>query len=294
MDVIFHIGLVKTASTFLQRRFFRELPNKVLYVGPVDHWPQHDDLLKEHRCLLISNENFSGNPLKCESRGLSYFEQFEKSVNTLNELFTNVKVIVGFREPSSFIESIYKQYLHEWGTRSWEEFIEHFQVNLVEGLYFSEYVNLLQRKFSSEQLFIYTLEELKQNQDETLMDLANFLEVPFVQNNEAHRRKPNKSVLERFEPTLIALNKTSAVWSKVFGFRLGLRLGSFVLNPSKLCRDILPRIFADGPSSRNLADLSAKYEQDWAETCEKISKIRIERHFARKAFMSAVDSGKAI
>ena len=117
-----HIGLIKTGTTYLQARIFPHL-NNVRLINPNQNLVSRQLLTKETR-FLISDEGISGCPYWSDRRDLRYPEQFALGVSRLKQILPNARVICCFREPAAFLQSAYKQYLHEGGTLQFENFFQ--------------------------------------------------------------------------------------------------------------------------------------------------------------------------
>jgi len=263
--VILHIGLRKTASTFLQHNVFPYIP-EVLY-------KQDSDLLLSYnvssgkKILLISNEDIPGWPYYLDGVHKSFFDQFKYSINLIKKIFKNPKIIVCFREPGSFIYSNYKQYLHEGGVMKWEDF---FSLEDGKGLlnkedyFFSKYVTYLFDNFNEEDICIYEFENFKNNNYETIIGLVRFI-MPDHQNfeiNLKNKRRSNPAVNYRFENTLIKLNEWNKYFIKKKGIRLQIRLFGKLINPRVLCQYIFPKFLKKIPE-RDLQSIHDYYREDW-------------------------------
>jgi len=120
-QMIFHVGLHKTATSFLQRRIYPLLEG-IAYAG----YPPPDGqtlrrvagLMRPGLPMLVSDEQLSGHPFR-----RSWIEEFETNVRGLAALFPDARIIVGFRHHRPWVISIYKQYLNKGGTRTLAAFL---------------------------------------------------------------------------------------------------------------------------------------------------------------------------
>ena len=169
-EIFVHIGFHKTGTTFLQRKIFPNLKN-VNYV----HNGKLLNLVGSYEKVLISNEAFSGIPYHWNEK--RYYEQFCSNIARLKSIFGNFKVIVGFREPSSMVNSFYKQFLHEGGVLTFEEFFGNHPEAVIqdEDLYFSRFYNHLRKNFDEEQLFCYDHSQLLYEPLRVISALLQFL-----------------------------------------------------------------------------------------------------------------------
>lgn len=149
-SIILHVGLHKTATTFLQSSIFPNFENVVFHNKKL----VLSNIPVNNKHILVSNEGMLGCPYF--TNGLDYFEQFKNSIDYLLNIFNRPKFIICFREPGSFINSCYKQYLHEGGTLDWNEYfsLEGDSIIKSHDFYFSKYVNYLSEKIPDKCLFM--------------------------------------------------------------------------------------------------------------------------------------------
>lgn len=131
-----HVGLHKTASTWLQEKVFNDYPNLDIISRPYtelsktfgklhfanDEVYSKNDLLKDielihdpNKDLLISDENFSGLP---------YFGYLNRTMiaNRLSEAFPEAEIILVLRKPLALMKSLYQQGIRTgWQTNSINE-----------------------------------------------------------------------------------------------------------------------------------------------------------------------------
>ena len=98
-NLIFHIGLHKTGTTYLQSHLFKKLD-----VNLIRGWESHRDLLKKShkRRTLISDEGISGDFMSD-----NYDKIFYENLNKISKWYNNPFIIFGIREQSKFIISLY-------------------------------------------------------------------------------------------------------------------------------------------------------------------------------------------
>jgi hypothetical protein len=113
-NLVFHIGLHKTGTTFLQSKIF---PN----VAGIDYmvWRNLEYFLRldETRRYLISCEGLSGYTFASR-------EAREKSIRSLGEMFPDARIIIVFRPHGDFVSSLYSQYIRYGGTLPIEKFFQ--------------------------------------------------------------------------------------------------------------------------------------------------------------------------
>lgn len=272
--VILHIGLMKTGSTYLQHSIFPELP--ITFLNNFNELGLHYDL---NQPILISNEGIAGNPYKTKLSN-SMFEHFKNSILSLNSMFKSPKIIFCVREPSSFILSTYKQYLHEGGTFPFEKFYSQENDSLViyEDFYFSKYVDFIFKHFDSKQIFIYDFDEFKNDKKEFLSRLIRFISEKRVIDYDKilSKRKANPSVPMVYEKGLIFGNKVNKWLLKNTGLRLQVRVFGKVLNTRVFFQYVLTRIYRP-TKERDISNIKELYNDDWLKVKKLIRNMRNQK-----------------
>lgn len=177
-DVILHIGLHKTGTTYLQRVLFPELPGLVSLVSAFRFRDLAAAAARSNR-ILISDEALCGLPFRSQR---SWLDEFRATVRGLAGLFPRAHVIIGVRRQDGMLLSLYKQYLHEGGTEPIERF---FDVRANRGLLrwqdleWQPRIGLLKNVFGAPP-FIYTQEEILNSPSHFVNDLTRFVGLPAV------------------------------------------------------------------------------------------------------------------
>lgn len=170
MEVIIHVGLPKTGTTFLQEEIFRKLNLKFIRSLSIVR------MATKEKKILISHEGLS----------IEYDKPAYKKyivAEYLKKLFPEAKIIVGIREKESWLKSIYSQYIREGGTKTFEEFYREFDK---EHLNFEKYISYLKSLF--DEVFIYRFEDLKNNKYEVVKEICNFIGEPIPKFSEKKYR----------------------------------------------------------------------------------------------------------
>ena len=259
-----HIGLMKTGTTFLQANIFPHL-NNVRLIKPNQNLVSHQLLSKETR-FLISDEGISGCPYWSDRRNLRYPEQFSLGVAKLRQILPHARVICCLREPAAFLQSAYKQYLHEGGTLEFEDFFQSTGDGVVtkSDLMFSRFIDYLRRSFNENDLFLYDFDDFQRSPGTVLEDMLDFLgasaDVGCLLAQPKARSNP--SVPLHLEPFLIRLNLISQKFRRLTGRHLQIGLAGKTLNGRVLAQYIAPR-FWTGSGTRDLSSLRAEFSDDW-------------------------------
>lgn len=139
-EIYIHIGMPKTATTYLQLNFFPNLKDfeyikkydsiigkvfdKILYHHPITY--NKNELKKDLDSyinnfkkdkIIISYESLLGN-------SFNSFMDFEKNIRSIKSFFPKAKIIFTFRRQDKWLESIYKQLLHQVWSITFKQFTD--------------------------------------------------------------------------------------------------------------------------------------------------------------------------
>ena len=187
--IIIHVGLHKTATTFLQQEIFPKIEN-INIIEPLYIWMK----LHPSKINLISNEILSGFPF-----GDNIAEERFSLINRLKLCFPDAKIIIGLREKKSFIHSLYKHYIKRGGMLPFNKWCNN-ELNK-DYLDFNKYVNHIKSLFDN--VFIYHYEELKKDTDTVIADMCGFMgvNIPSYEN-----KKHNVGYIDEQVPIARFLN----------------------------------------------------------------------------------------
>ena len=164
-DVFFHLGLPKTASTFLQYNFFPML-NDVKYF-PKKHFKKYHDLKPEpgKKYLFTSEKD----------------RNFEKAIAHISQKFPQAKIILVFRRHDDWIKSKYKYYIRKYGHRHFDDFFDMEENKGLwkrEDLYYQNKIQIIE-KYLENQPLILTFDELKTNPQNFIDQIADYMETTY-------------------------------------------------------------------------------------------------------------------
>lgn len=192
--VFFHVGLPKTASTFLQRNVFPHLGN-IFYVKKHD-FKQHRKKVAattEKRILL----SVEFNPHPGDKDG-------ERKLRDVKKAYAHVFPIIVLRKHSSWIKSRYKYHIRKHGTYSLQEFVDPNTRLGGQMRRFLEYytkIELLEKTFGHAPLVLFQ-EELKKQPAKAIQAIADYTGASFNEEDirisvvkKAYDEKPLKWVL---------------------------------------------------------------------------------------------------
>lgn len=166
IDVVLHVGLHKTATTFLQQEVFPKLDrcDSVNYVN-LSGGNNYDDILavpiQERKINIISREKLSGVPYIIEDKPyLSRVEARMLIARRLANVFLGARVLVGVRDKDDWLRSVFRQQSKMNPVYSSYRYFrdELFHDELLD---FEGYIELLKELFSD--VYVYRYEDLKED-----------------------------------------------------------------------------------------------------------------------------------
>jgi len=177
-NVVLHLGLHKTGTTFLQNYIFPNI-KEYNYIDRSHFW--HCGQFKN---VIISDEGFSGYPHLLDNDGSVMFE----NAKFLKKVFPNAKIILCLRNKESWVKSLYSEYLKSGGIYSFNTFKLKFS-NV--WFNFDEYISLLKNLFDD--VFICNFEDLKNHPNYFVHDICKFINVPIPKYKHTIVKKGFKS-----------------------------------------------------------------------------------------------------
>lgn len=193
-----HIGYQKSASSYLQEKFFKKHP-KINYINV-----ENPGKLSEYLYNTPSN-NFKLNYAKQlrDQEILPYLN--EKQINILADerftacwvspylvadrlytLFPNAKILVIIRNQFEILRSLYDMHPYSYfiQRKRWLNFKEWLNDNLenhdksfLEGIYYNKMLSYYAKLFGRENIKVYLFEELVSLNENTILSLSQFLDV---------------------------------------------------------------------------------------------------------------------
>lgn len=242
----------KTGTTFLQRNVF----NKVDEINFVTDRTIHNLSRRKHS-TLISSERLSGVGYKgCKE---IYADQIINNIINLKNTFRQAKLIIGFREPSSLINSLYKQFLHEGGVLKFEDFLRVNNYVLQKGDLLN-IIDELKHSYGKDNYLIYLQEDLKRDPKLVLAQFTEYLNLSKpIHLKEQEGKEINKSVPDNLEGTLIFLNKLNR---KLGGRLNNILLKKLNLSPRYMCQNFLPK-FIPSRETRDMSYIKDEFQEEW-------------------------------
>jgi len=163
-NIIFHVGLHKTGTTFLQRNVFYNMKNINFFCTDGRQFTGVKDIDK-NKINLISNEWYSGDPHVSKD-----FTRYKIGLDIATK-YPDSKVIVVFREKNSWMKSLYSQYIKNGGTYNFERWKRDFFNE--KYLDFKGYEKFLQKNFKK--VLVLWFEDLRKNPDNFIKSICDFI-----------------------------------------------------------------------------------------------------------------------
>jgi hypothetical protein len=194
-EIILHVGMHKTGTTFLQWNVFHfvdanylwhvfykswlkdllNLDKKVNYDKIKNKLPS---ILKNDKINILSEENI-------------YTYQFTKKddrfvlLDRIKKVFPEAKIIFGTRKKEENLVSWYVEYVAVGGILDFQGFLDKHMNQ--KKLDYEPYINKLNEYYGKENVFVYTLDELRKDQDALIKKICKFMG---VKEPEKYRKKP--------------------------------------------------------------------------------------------------------
>jgi len=197
VDVILHIGIQGTGTTFLQEEIFPKFPGVNLISKremealdilrspniSIEDREKLRPYLKNDMINLISDENiwwFHPDPWfqnKVHERRI-------KHIDRIKEIFPDARIIFGIRDIDELVISSYNYYVMIGGTKRFKDFQKEFQYYSRKDYRFDDYIEHLKELFGDENVYVYDYKEIKKGVNEYVKGFCDFIgvEVPAFEN----------------------------------------------------------------------------------------------------------------
>lgn len=181
-NLYIHIGLHKTGTTHLQNNIFPYIPDVSIIRG----FDLHRKLIyvPANNDILITDEGLSGKLWEG-----TYYQDFFNYAVKIKELYLNPKIILGVRDQKKIIISLYKQYLHEGGSLSFNHFFNKHDTGIFKLKDFLFLPRIQYIKDNFDDVFLYSQESLKERENDFTNALLKFME---IKSNILSQKKPKK------------------------------------------------------------------------------------------------------
>jgi hypothetical protein len=193
-EIILHIGIHKTGTTFLQWNVFHFVDANFLWHIFYKSWlkdvlklnknpnykkikEKSDKILSKDKVNILSEEN-----VHCYqfSKDDTRFERLDR----IKKIFPKAKIIFGTREKEENLVSWYVEYVAVGGTLDFQGFLDNY-MNM-NKLDYESYIEKLNEYYGKENVFVYSLDDLRKNQESLIKNICNFMGVKPPKNTEKH------------------------------------------------------------------------------------------------------------
>lgn len=256
-EIYFHLGLPKTASTFVQYEIFPKLTDIKFY--------------RKHKFKLYKNLD------KTELSG-KYLFSSEKDrklanvVDKISKLFPSAKIILVFRRHDDWILSKYKYYIRKHGHKSFKGFFD-IESNTGkwkrEELLYRKKIEYIEKHFNSKPL-ILTFDKLKENPKSFISEITNYMNSSLQPNTKKQKivkkafRKKQLIIIRKFNR--IFRYKKARTKSKILN-KIHYKYWEFSLHIVAFFSLLLPEIITRKihliKDEQILEKIRKYYEDDW-------------------------------
>lgn len=266
--VIFHVGLPKTASTFLQRNVFPHLKH-IHYVKKHD-FRRHEKIVEKspyHRVLLSTEFNpHPGNP------------RAQKKLDRIKRNFKYIYPVIVLRKHSSWLKSKYKYYIRKHGSYSFTDFIDPNNdqgAAIRKDLNFFPKIKHLEETYGQRPLVLFQ-EELKSKPIAAVKIIADFMDATFNEED-IEVSTVKKSYSEHQLKWVRKFNRCYSFSPEKFNPRpvkkLYKKISQLFIHSTAYAGKVLPDPEPDYAliPKELLEKVDAEYKEDW-EQCKAYAK----------------------
>jgi len=213
-NIFIHVGLRKTATTWLQNELFQNIEN-INYIAKNESnypnwlikWHYLDDYAFEMHIEEIKNSFFSlvnENKINIlSSEAFTNTSVIYSQANRIKKIVPNAKVIITLRNPIDVIKSHYKLDLQDginflelekyldWERTPYDLFKR--KPIYLPDFFYNENIKYYQNLFGKENVLILRYEDMKNNPDSYFTSLSTFLNINIDHNLFKLNKKTNES-----------------------------------------------------------------------------------------------------
>ena len=162
IDIVFHVGLHKTGTTFLQKEIFGKSPDVFLTREPILHMGY-----KSNKVNVVSLESLSGVPHKPSVNQ----ECRNVVIDRIYWVYPRAKIILGLRDKKSWLCSVYSQYIKTGGTKLFNDWYTNvFDKSLLD---FKGYEKHIRSFFDN--VLVYQYEQLNDDEKSFTKQICDFI-----------------------------------------------------------------------------------------------------------------------
>ena len=167
-ELYIHIGLPKTATTYLQSSYFPQLMDIQFYgKGGRRYFLDLDSYDAKDRNILISQEEFTAQTWtkkrqirRGETDLVRWADTFEQAIANLKRIFPTAHILVMFRRQGDFIVSLWRSHVMMGGVETFSEYFGETGMFHEEDILIEPKVQVLRREFG-ENVTFFSFEDFK-------------------------------------------------------------------------------------------------------------------------------------
>lgn len=202
-DIIIHIGLHKTATTFLQKDIFPYVRgyNFIYYFDFKKSY-------KYSKKIIISDETLSGTPFFNKDPNVRF-----DIAGKLKLLFPEARILLVLREKEGWVKSLYGEYVRKGGYCSFNTFKKNFNKGWLE---YHKYIDYLKNTFND--LYVCYYEDLRFNHYKFVKNICFWIGVKPPKYKNVVRRKgftKNQLLVVRSINFIIPRSAANKLWKFV-------------------------------------------------------------------------------
>lgn len=269
-ELVLHIGLHKTGTTYLQQAVFPRWPGLAY-----ERWRNLEYLIRldRDRTHLISCEGLSG-------RTFAKLPERCAGLHRLAAMLPDAKPVIGFRRHGGFLASLYSQYLRYGGQGRFDEFFAWSgsgQGGFIDrrDISFATLIDEAHAAFGRPP-FVFTMEDMFADMERFLSDLAAYIGLPPPPMARISKSVRNRG-LGGWQGGL--LRRANAMTDARFSYdgrnRPYAGLARWRLDPPTVCIELLGRLpsgpLVPAPARRAI---DALYADDWAQVVDHERRCR--------------------
>lgn len=168
-EVYFHVGLGKTASTYLQNKVFNKFKN-IVYIHPTQY-RKYPQIMTEH----AGEKRFISREMD---------QQLEREVKKFSEKYPATKSIIVLRSNEQWIASQYRRFLKNGYPYTFEEFFDIVNDSgfwKISDAAFYPKIQILEKYFTHKPLVLF-YEDLRSNPFQFIDSIADYMGVTYDQS----------------------------------------------------------------------------------------------------------------
>ena len=164
-DILLHVGLHKTGTTFLQRNVFPYIKDSVVYY---DNIPVRD--CDKDKLVIVSDERFT-----CSLRPYHDIANARLGwVRRLKKSYPDAKILIILRDKKRFVKSLYSQYVKSGGIYEYGRWRK--TVFDEDSLDYNTLINMYKKNFNS--VLFLPFEYLKQDEYQFIKTICDYVDRP--------------------------------------------------------------------------------------------------------------------